>query len=182
MKQLKPSDLARQSQSFSKQKDMQQMLDRQNQLNQRIDQVAKDLQEMTKSMDQQNALSPETMKKYQELQELFKQIDSPELKKAMEQLQQAMQKNIDPKKLEQAMQNMKLNEDQFRKSIERTANILKKIQAEQKVDELMKSSSELANQEQKAADEAREKLDQGKQMSAEEIAAEARKQADAQKE
>ena len=55
-----------------------------------------------------------------------------------------MQKNIDPKKLEQAMQNMKQNEDQFRKSIERTENILKKIQAEQKVDELMKSSSELS--------------------------------------
>ncbi len=182
MKQLKSSDLAKQEQDFSKQKDMQQMLDRQNQLNDRIDKVAKDLQEMTQSMEQQNALSPETMKKYQELQDLFKQIDSPELKKAMADLQQAMQKNIDPKKFEQAMQNMKLNEDQFRKSIERTENILKKIQAEQKVDELMKSSSELANQEQKAADEAHQKLESGRQMTPDEKAAEARKQADAQKE
>jgi hypothetical protein len=182
MKQMKAGDLAKQEQDFSKQKDMQQMLDRQNKLNDRIDQVAKDLQEMTQSMEQQNALSPETMKKYQELQDLFKQIDSPELKKAMDALQQAMQKNIDPKKLEQAMQNMKQNEDQFRKSIERTANILKKIQAEQKVDELMKASSELANQEQKAADDAHQNLDQGKQMTPEEKAAEARKQADAQKE
>lgn len=182
MKQLKPSDLARQSQSFSKQKDMQQMLNQQNALNQRIDQVAKDLQEMTKSMDQQNALSPETMKKYQELQNLFKQIDSPELKKAMEQLQQAMQKNVDPQKLAEAMKNMKQNEEQFRKSIERTENILRKIQAEQKVDELMKSASELAKQEQKSANDAHQKMDQGKQMTPEEKAAEARKQQDAQKE
>ena len=182
MKQLKASDMAKQSQDFSSQKDMQQMLDRQNKLDERIDQVAKDLQQMTQSMEQQNALSPETMKKYQELQDLFKQIDSPELKKAMDALQQAMQKNIDPKKLESAMQNMKQNEDQFRKSIERTENILKKIQAEQKVDELMKSSSELANQEQKTADDVHQNLDQGKQMSPDEKAAEARKQADAQKE
>jgi hypothetical protein len=182
MKQMKAGDMAKQSQDFSSQKDMQQMLDRQNKLDERVDQVAKDLQQMTQSMEQQNALSPETMKKYQELQDLFKQIDSPELKKAMDQLQQAMQKNIDPKKLQAAMQNMKQNEDQFRKSIERTENILKKIQAEQKVDELMKSSSELANQEQKSADDAHEKLDQGKQMSPDEKAAEARKQADAQKE
>ena len=42
------------------------------------------------------------------------------LKQLQDALQQAMQKNIDPKKLEQAMQNMKQNEDQFRKSIERT--------------------------------------------------------------
>jgi hypothetical protein len=182
MKQMKAGDMAKQSQDFSSQKDMQQMLDRQNKLNDRVDQVAKDLQQMTQSMEQQNALSPETMKKYQELQDLFKQIDSPELKKAMEQLQQAMQKNIDPKKLQAAMQNMKQNEDQFRKSIERTENILKKIQAEQKVDELMKSSSELAKQEQKSADDAHQNLDQGKQMTPEEKAAEARKQADAQKE
>ncbi len=182
MKQLKPSDLARQSQSFSKQKDMQQMLDRQNQLNDRVNQVAKDLQEMTKSLDQQKALSPETMKEYQDLQNLFKQIDSPELKKAMEQLQQAMQKNVDPQKLAQAMKNMKLNEEQFRKSIERTENILRKIQAEQKVDELMKSANELAKQEQKSDDDAHQKMDQGKQMTPEERAAEARRQQDAQKE
>jgi len=182
MQQMKSSDLAKQSQDFSKQKDVQQMLDRQNQLNDRLDQVAKDLQQMTQSLDQQQALSPETVKAYQELQELFKQIDSPELKKAMEALQQAMQKNVDPKKLEEAMQNMKLNEEQFRKSIERTENILKKIQAEQKVDELMKSADELAKEEQKSSDAAHEKMDKGQSMTPDEKAAEARKQEDAQKE
>ena len=182
MKQLKSNDLAKQSQDFSKQQDMQHMLEKQNQLNDRIDQVAKDLQEMTQSLDQQQALSPETMKEYKELQDLFKQINSPELKKAMEDLQHAMEKNSDPKQLEQAMQNMKQNEEQFRKSIERTENILKKIQAEQKVDELMKAADELAKQEQKDADNARSKLDSARQMSPEEKAAEARKQQDAQKE
>lgn len=183
MKQMKTTDLAHSMQDFSKQKDVQQMLERQKNLNDRIDQVAKDLQEMTKSMEQQQVLSPETLQKYQELQELFKQIDSPELKKAMEDLKRAMeQQNPDPKKIADAMQNMKQNEEQFRKSIERTANILKKIQAEQKVDELMKSASELAKQEQKSADDVRSKMDAGKQMTPEEKAAEARKEADAQKE
>ena len=182
MKQLKPSDLASQAQTFSKQKDLQHMVDQQNQLNQRVDQVAKNLQAMTKSLEQQNALSPETMKEYRDLQKLFKQIDSPELKKAMAQLQQAMEKNIDPQKLQAAMKNMKLNEQQFRKSIERTENILRKIQAEQKVDELMKSASELSKQEQKSAENARQKMQQGKQMTPSERAAEARKQQDAQKE
>ncbi|HEY3876645.1 MAG TPA: DUF4175 family protein [Candidatus Kapabacteria bacterium] len=182
MKQLKSNDLAQQSKDFSKQQDMQQMLQRQNQLNDRIDQVAQNLQEMTQSLDQQNALSPETMKEYKELQDLFKQIDSPELKKAMENLQHAMDQHADPKQLEQAMQNMKQNEEQFRKSIERTENILKKIQAEQKVDELMKAADELAKQEQQDADNAHAKMDSARQMTPDEKAAEARKQQDAQKE
>lgn len=182
MRQEKPSDLAKQAQDFSKQKDVQQMIERQKKLNDRVDQVAKELDAMTQSMEQQNALSPETMQKYQELQELFKQIDSPELKKAMEDLQRAMQKNVDPKQLTEAMKNMKTNEEQFNKAIERTANILKKIQAEQKIDELMKSSAELSKQEQHSADSARANLDQGKKMTADQKAAEARKQQDAQKE
>lgn len=182
MKQMKSSDLARSMQDFSKQKDMQQMLSRQQQLNSRVDQIAKDLQQMTQSMEQQQVLSPETMQKYQELQELFKQVDSPELKKAMEDLQKAMQQNVDPKKVAEAMQNMKQNEEQFKKSLERTANILKKIQTEQKVDELMKSASQLSKQEQKTADDTHQKMNDGKKLSPEDKAAEARKQADAKKE
>ncbi len=182
LKQLTPQELAHESQDFSKRQDVQQMIQRQNDLSNRIDQVSKDLQQMTHSMQEQNALSPETLKKYDELQDLFKQINSPELQKAMERLQEAMQKNADPEKLAQAMQNMKVNEEQFRQAIQRTENILRKIQAEQRVDELRKSADELAKEEQKSADNARHKLDNGHLMSPEEKAAEQRKQGDAQKE
>lgn len=183
MQQMKASDLASAQKDFSKQKDVQQMMQRQDQLQQRLDQVAKDLKQMSGEMQQQNALSPETMKQYQELQKLFEQINSPELKAALQKLQQTMQQQqVDPKQLQEAMKGLQANEEQFRKAIERTANILKKIQAEQKVDELMKRSAELAKQEQKRADEARDKASQAKQPTPEERAAAERQQQDAQKE
>jgi hypothetical protein len=183
MQQMKASDLAGAQKDFAKQKDAQQMLQQQNQLQQRLDQVAKDLKQMSSSMEKQNALSPETMKQYQELQKLFEQINSPELKAALEKLQQTMQQqNVDPKQVQEAMKNLQANEEQFRKAIERTANILKKIQAEQKVDELMKRSGELAKQEQKAADQARQNAEQNKQQTPEDRAAAERQQQDAQKE
>jgi uncharacterized protein Yka (UPF0111/DUF47 family) len=58
-------------QDFSKQKDMQQVMQRQQELNQRLDKVANELKEMSHQMEQQQAFTPETMKKYQELQKLF---------------------------------------------------------------------------------------------------------------
>jgi hypothetical protein len=185
MQQMKASDLANAQKDFSSQKDMQQMVERQQQLQQRLDQVASDLKQMSSSMEKQDALSPETMKQYQELQKLFEQINSPELKAALEKLQQSMQQQqVDPKQLQEAMKGLKANEEQFRKSIERTANILKKIQAEQKVDELMKRSGELAKQEQKAADQAADQAQQNKdsKQTPEERAAAERQQQDAQKE
>jgi len=66
-------------------------------------------------------------------------------------LQDAL-KTVDPKQLEQAMKNFQFNDEQFRKSVERTANILKKIKMEQKVDELMKRSNELAKNQEQAAE------------------------------
>lgn len=181
MKQMKSTDLAQKAKDFSKQKDVEQILQRQQDLNKRAEKVAEDLQEMTKQLEQQNALSPETMEKYMELQKLFEQINSPELEKAMQKLEQAM-KNVDPKKMQEAMKDMQFNEEQFKKSIERTANILKKIQMEQKVDELRKRSGDMAKDEQKLADEQRKNEQAGKEMTPEQKAAAERAQQDAQKE
>lgn len=185
MKQMKSQDIARSQQDFSKQKDVQQILERQKELNQRVEDVAKQLDEMSKNLDKQQAISPETMKKYDELQQLFKEINNPDIKKAMDKLENAM-KNVDPKQMQEAMKNLQFNEENFKKSIERTTNILKKIQMEQKVDELTKRSGELSKQEEKLASEqekaAQQQQQTGKEQSQEERAAAERQQEDAQKE
>ncbi len=181
MKQAPTSEIAKRQQEFSRQKDVQDVLKRQQELNNRVADVKKELQQMTDRLSQQNALTPETMEKYMELQKLFEQINSPELKEAMQRLQDAM-KNIDQKQLEQAMKNFQFNDEQFRKSIERTANILKKIKMEQKVDELIKRSNDLAKGQEQAAEKQNELAQQNKNLSPEEQSAEQRKQQDAQNE
>lgn len=181
MRQMKSADLAQKQKDFTKQKDIQQILERQQELNKRAEQVAQDLQEMTNRLEQQNALSPETMEKYMELQKLFEQINSPEMQKAMEKLEQAM-RNVDPKQMQEAMKNMQFNEEQFKKSIERTANILKKIQMEQKVDELRKRSGELAKKEENIADQQKQAAQSGKEQTPQEKAQTERQQEDAKKE
>ncbi|MBM4173291.1 MAG: hypothetical protein FJ212_02920 [Ignavibacteria bacterium] len=132
-----------QSMQWKDAKNIENILKKQSDLQQQLSEVSKQLQEMTNELQDKNAMSPETLQEYQKLQQLMKEVNSPELKKAMEAMQKAMQQ-IDPEQMRQAMKNMKFNEEEFKKGIERTMNLLKRMQVEQKADALIRKAQELA--------------------------------------
>lgn len=112
-------------------------------LQNKVDEVSKQLGKMQNELQQNNLLSKETLEKYMELQELFKEMTSDEMKKAMEQLRNKLNE-MNRQQAQQDMQNMKIDEEMFQKSIERTLNLLKRIQVEQKIDEMLKRTEQLA--------------------------------------
>ncbi|MGD1043905.1 MAG: DUF4175 family protein [Bacteroidota bacterium] len=140
------------------QKKMEEMAKQYQQMQKKLDDVHSRLEQMTQQMQQQNVLSKETLEKYLELQQLFQQLDATELQKALKQLQQQMP-NISKEQLQQAMQNMTFSEEQFRQSIERTLNLLKRIQIEQKVDEVKKRAEELEKTEKELQEESSKSSD-----------------------
>ncbi|HZV13488.1 MAG TPA: DUF4175 family protein [Candidatus Kapabacteria bacterium] len=133
--------------SWQEQKKMQDILNKQELIQKKVEQAQQQLQDAMQKLESHQALSPETLQKYLELQKLFQQLNSPELNEAMKRLQQAMQQ-MSPDQMRDAMKNFTFNEDQFKQSIERTMQILKRIQAEQKTDEMIKRAEELKNQQQ----------------------------------
>lgn len=117
-------------------------LDKFEKLQDKVEQVSEQLQKMQEQLQENNLLSKETMEKYLELQKLMEQLSSDEMKKAMEKMKNLLQ-NMNRQQAQQEMQNLKIDEEKFQKSIERTMNLLKRIQIEQKVDELMKRTEEM---------------------------------------
>ena len=133
------------------------------------DQTRKDLQavqerldQMIDSMERNDLMSFETLKKYMELQDLMQKIDSPMMQKTLQELQKAMEK-VDPEKMQEAMKNFQFSQEDFQKSIERTMNILKELQAEQKLDEALKKTNDLLARQEKVNNEADKKNDTKKQ-------------------
>jgi len=122
---------------------IQKSLDKFEELQQKTDEVSRQLEKMQQELQQNNLLSKETLEKYMELQELMEQLTSEELRKAMEQMQKMLQ-SMNRQQAQDAMQNFKMDEERFQKSIERTINLLKRIQIEQKVDELVKRTENLS--------------------------------------
>ena len=98
---------------------------------------------MKNDLAKNNLLSEETLQKYNELQELLEKMNSDEIKEAFKRMQESL-KNLNRDNVQMSMEEMKANEEYIKKSIERTLNLLKRIQVEQKVDELLKRTQELA--------------------------------------
>ncbi len=147
---------------WQQQKKLEEMGKKYQELQKKLESVKKSVDELVQKMDQQNVLSPETLQKYMELQQLFEQLDSPELQQVMKQMQQAMQQ-VNREQLQQALQKMTFSEERFRQSLERTLNLLKRLQIEQKLDEVKKRAEALEAQQKDLQEQtARAQNDQGK--------------------
>lgn len=119
------------------------ILKKQAELREKVSKLQENLQDVAESLQENKALSQETMQKYQELQKLMQEVNAPELRMAQQKMEQAL-KNVSPEQLQKAMKEAEFNEEQFRRSIERTLNLLKRVKAEQKADALTKRAEELA--------------------------------------
>jgi hypothetical protein len=142
---------------WQQQKKMEEMAKKYQEIQKKLQNVGQQLDEMVQKMDQQKVLSKETMEKYMELQQLFQELNSSELQQALKQMQQAVQ-NVSKEQLQQAMRQVTFSEEQFRQGIERTMELLKRIQIEQKVDEVKKRAQELEQLQNQLRDESSKAL------------------------
>jgi hypothetical protein len=127
---------------WQEQKKAEELLKKYQELQKNLDQVNKNVDAMVREMEKNNVLSRETMEKYQELQQLMQEMSTPEFAEAMKKMQEAMMQ-LSPEAMKQALQQFSFSEENFRKSIERTMNLLKRLQIEQRVDETLKRTEEL---------------------------------------
>lgn len=104
--------------------------------------LSDDLQKMIMEMQERHLVSEETLQKYQEVQRLLEEVNSPELKDALRQLQEALSQ-VSEQQLRKALEKMTFNEEQIQRSLERTKELLQRIQVERKIDELSKRLSEM---------------------------------------
>lgn len=141
--------------SWQEKEKIEQAMQKFDELQQKVEETAQKISEMREDIQKNDLLSQETMEKYMELQKLLNEFGSEEMKEAMEKLQKALE-TFDRKQVQEAMQNMKFDEEQFKASIERTMNLFKRIQVEQKIDELKKRTDELTEKQEQLQKETNE--------------------------
>jgi len=135
-----------------KKQDLEDLSARQQHLQQQIESVKEDLQKMLERMQSNKMLSLETIKKFEELQKLFQEIMTPELQKALEELRKAFEQ-MDEEKLKQAMNKLQLSQDNLLRTLERTINLLKQLQLEQRMDQAAKLAENLAQRQKQLLNE-----------------------------
>lgn len=134
---------------------IEQALDKFEQIQDKMSDIQENLQKMQQELQQNDLLSQETLEKYMELQELMSELTSDEFKKAMEKLRDMLEQ-MNRNMTQNEMQNFKLDEEKFRKSIERTLNLLKRLQIEQKFDEMLKRTEQLTEQQEQLSEQTKQ--------------------------
>ncbi|MBK7632152.1 MAG: hypothetical protein IPJ23_15890 [Ignavibacteriales bacterium] len=146
---------------------IEQTLDKFEKLQEKIETASEQLKQMQNELQQNQLLSEETLEKYMELQKLMDEMTSDEMKKAMQKMQDALEK-MNRNQTQDAMNQMKMDEEKFKKSIERTMNLLKRIQIEQKMDEMVKRAENLEQKQNELSEETK-KSDLSDQKKSEEL-------------
>lgn len=141
-----------QKMDWQEKKKAEEIIEKYREVQKKIDTVSETLEQMIDKMQKNEMLSQETLEKYLELQQLMEELNSSELGEVLKRLQEAL-RQLNPEALQKAMQQFTFSEEQFRKNLERTINLLKRIQIEQKVDEAITRTEELSKQQSELQEE-----------------------------
>ena len=126
-------------------------LEKQKQIQEKLKEIEKNLNQSIEKMEKNQLLSPEILEKYQQLQSLFQEIATPELLEAMQEVQKSVDE-LDQKGAQQSLEKLKLNQEQFKKNLERTLALFNKLKLEQELDRLVKTADVMVNEQNKISD------------------------------
>lgn len=133
-------------------------------------QVAESLDEIVEKMGGTDFADEEFVEKMMEIQKLLSEISDPELKKAIEKLNQALA-DVDEKAVAEAMEKLKLDQEDLLKRLDKTIELLKRLKAEESINAAREKIEDLLRK-QESINESLEKDDLTsedlKEMSAEE--------------
>ena len=131
------------------------VMQRQQDLQNRIEKTS---QELRQSQQQQQEFRPNDerlLEKQQQVQELFENVLSEEMKDLYRQVQELMEK-LDKEKIQEQMQEMKLGQEDVEKELDRALEMFKRMEVEQKAEDIAKQLEELADKQEKLSEETKD--------------------------
>jgi len=128
---------------WQKRQQMEEILEKQQKLAQDLKDVAKRMDENIEKIEENKLAALETIEKLWEIKKLMEEIMTPELREAMQKLAEAL-KNMDPELLKEAAEKMKISQEELLKRLDRTIALLKRMQAEQKLEDLIKMAERMS--------------------------------------
>lgn len=142
LKQDLRKDFQKKEMNYDQKKKAEDLANKQKEMSENVKNLQEKINQTAKDMQENKVLSPETLEKFMKLQDLLKQVDIPQLRKMQEQMNKDL-KNMSPQEMQKALEDMKFDEEQFQKSIERSMKILERMKAEQKTDAIKKMGEKL---------------------------------------
>lgn len=137
---------------WSEKRDLKEDLNQQEKLIDKLEQAKNTVEEMMRKAEEGSLLSMEIMQKYSELQKLMSDVYTQEMLKSLQELYEALEQQ-DPEKLRMAAEQFEMTQEEFLKQIEKQLEIMKQLQLERQLEELIRRTEEMAQRQNEIADE-----------------------------
>jgi hypothetical protein len=141
---------------FQEKKDLEDILQQKKELQRELEKLVEDFKKVQEKQERFNEPSPQTQEKMEQLQELMKDLMKDENSELYKQLEELL-KNNEQEKVNDKLDEIKKNERNLDRNIDRTLKLFKNLQLKQKVESAAQDLEKLADKQEKLADESENK-------------------------
>ncbi len=127
---------------WEKRQEIQKTIEGQQSLRDQIDKAAQQLSQDADKLEQSRTLNAELVQKLSELHDLLNRIKDDTLRKSIQRLQDALQK-MTPQEIQRALENFKMSQEEVLRNLERTIEMLRQAQTEERLEEASERAAEM---------------------------------------
>ena len=128
--------------SWEEKKKAEEIIKKERELIENIEKTRKEMEDLTKKINESFLSNPEIREKLKEIERLMRELETEKIKKNIEKLKEALRK-MNRREMLKAMEKMILSQEEIKKALERTIEILKRIEQEQRFERIVEKAKEL---------------------------------------
>ena len=164
---LKKEMLNSKSKDFNKMNQVQQLQEEQKSLQKMLEKMQDQMEQSSEEKNQLSEMDKEILEKQEMIDKLLEQVMDDELKDLLDKLEKMMENDNQNNKdeIKDKLEDIQLSSEQMKKQLDRSLEMLKKLQVNEKIDDIEKELKELSkDQEQLKKDLENEKLTKEKAL------------------
>ena len=163
LNELSKKILDKKDMTWEDKKKTEDLLNKQKELEQKLEELKTKNEQKNRQEEEYKKVNENILQKQEQLQSILDKLQSPELKKLLEQLQQLMQ-NVDKNKLQEQLSDLKLDNKDLQKELERTIELFKQMEFEQKLQENIDKLKDLAKKQDDLSKQSEDKNNESKEL------------------
>ncbi|MCC6384328.1 MAG: DUF4175 domain-containing protein [Bacteroidia bacterium] len=149
--------------NYDDRKKVEDLLNRQKELENKVKSMQQENQQKQARENEYKNQMQELAEKQQQLQELMDQLLSDEMKKMMQELEKLLSQ-LDKNKMQEMLDQMKLDSKEMEKRLDRTLELFKQLELEQKMKEAISNLEKLAEEQNKLSEKSKQKDSNNKEL------------------
>jgi hypothetical protein len=140
---------------WEEQQAVKQNLAEQDEIRERLQNFERSLDETLDRMGENPLISFEIIDKMEEIRRLFEEVATDEMRESLQRFREAMEE-LTPEEIRSAMENLDISQDELLQKLERTLEMLKRLQLQQQMEAVLNLAEQIAQGQQQVNDMLRE--------------------------